>query len=528
MTSPHKKDKAMEQKLYQWQEECLNRWFANNGRGMVQAVTGSGKTLLALTAADRLSQNTNLDLRVKIVVPTGALMHQWNRALKTLHNEKDINENKSQSKFIGLRGCGYKASPDCKYMIYVINSARYELARQILSELHSGKAVLLIADECHRYTSGQNQLIFEFLPHIEPYKDHFFSLGLSATLPGGQAGHELAAVLGRRIYDYGMEKASARHTICPYDIFHIGLPFQPDEWERYEELSDRMSVLYFTLLSAYPMLAKLGQGERFELLRGITGDKNRKTAEAARQYLSLSYVRKNLVCTASARLDCACDLIKNLGIKDKILIFGERIQQAEELYERLQRLYPEKTGCYHSKLKPQTNKNTLERFRLGEIRILIACKSIDEGVDVPDAAIGIILSGTSTQRQRIQRLGRIIRKKDGKGNALLYYLHITDSSEDSCFLPDIKGNRIFDLDYLPDTGEFCSLPYTEKASALLRQMQNTGQAENVIREAEHCLTLGSTRADWTVEKNVLEQHIQNAKSTRERNYWICMKKLAES
>ena len=121
---------------------------------------------------------------------------------------------------------------------------------------------------------------------------------------------------------------------------------------------------------------------------------------------------------------------------------------------------------------------------------------------MPDAAIGIILSGTSTQRQRIQRLGRIIRKKDGKGNALLYYLHITDSSEDSCFLPDIKGNRIFDLDYLPDTGEFCSLPYTEKASALL--------------------------ADWTAEKNVLEQHIQNAKSTRERNYWICMKKLAES
>ena len=50
----------------------------------------------------------------------------------------------------------------------------------------------------------------------------------------------------------------------------------------------------------------------------------------------------------------------------------------------------------------------------------------------------------------------------------------------------------------------------------------------MIREAEHCLTLGSTRADWTAEKNVLEQHIQNAKSTRERNYWVCMKKLAES
>ena len=157
----------MEQKLYQWQEECLEWWFSNNGRGMVQAVTGSGKTLLALTAADRLSRRTDLDLRVKIVVPTSALMHQWNRALKAFLIQKGVQKNAQQ--LIGLRGGGYRSSPDCRYMIYVINSARYELARQILSELRGGKSVLLIADECHHYVSGQNQLIFEFLPHITPY-----------------------------------------------------------------------------------------------------------------------------------------------------------------------------------------------------------------------------------------------------------------------------------------------------------------------------------------------------------------------
>lgn len=60
-----------EKKLYQWQEECLERWFSNQGRGMVQAVTGSGKTLLALTAADRLEQMLGQELHVKIVVPSG-------------------------------------------------------------------------------------------------------------------------------------------------------------------------------------------------------------------------------------------------------------------------------------------------------------------------------------------------------------------------------------------------------------------------------------------------------------------------
>ncbi len=89
----------MEQELYHWQEECLNQWIANNGRGMVQAVTGSGKTLLAL-AADRLSQNTELDLRIKIVVPTGALLRQWNRALKAFLNKKGVKENKNEQKYL--------------------------------------------------------------------------------------------------------------------------------------------------------------------------------------------------------------------------------------------------------------------------------------------------------------------------------------------------------------------------------------------------------------------------------------------
>lgn len=66
----------MKRELYQWQEGCLERWFSNNGRGMVQVVTGSGKTFLALTAAARLEKQQNRSLRVKIVVPTAALMRQ--------------------------------------------------------------------------------------------------------------------------------------------------------------------------------------------------------------------------------------------------------------------------------------------------------------------------------------------------------------------------------------------------------------------------------------------------------------------
>lgn len=519
----------MEKKLYQWQEECLERWFSNKGRGLVQAVTGSGKTLLALTAAERLEKMLGQELRVKIVVPTGELMRQWDRALREY---LAASYGKKQPPaalrgLIGLRGSGHQASPDCRYMIYVINSARYELARQILAELRNGEAVLLIADECHHYVSGQNQLIFEFLPYIKPEEVQFYSLGLSATLPSGQAQHFLTSVLGRKIYSYEMARASALHTVCQYDIYHIGLAFESEERSEYEALTDAMLTLYYKLKRDQPFLDKLSQGEFYELLRAMAAGKNREIGETASKYISLSYKRKSLVCQASARIACACDLIKNLAHHEKILIFGERISQAEELYWRLQEHYPGRVGRYHSQMGERANKNILERFRVNDIRILIACKSMDEGVDIPDATVGIILSGTSAQRQRVQRLGRIIRKNKGKSRASLYYLHITGTSEESCFLPKAGENRLFELEYIPELQLFTHLSYDNRAARVLENMKKAGKSEEQLSEARRCLRLGIVRADWLRKPEEIAGFIRNARYAREKNYWICMKKMAD-
>ena len=116
--------------------------------------------MLALTAMSRLERQLGGRLRVKIVVPTGALMRQWKQALQE-HLTDGLQIQTAVRSGIGLRGAGFKCASDCKYMIYVINSARYELARQILGELRQGENVLLIADECHHYESEQNRLIFE-------------------------------------------------------------------------------------------------------------------------------------------------------------------------------------------------------------------------------------------------------------------------------------------------------------------------------------------------------------------------------
>lgn len=182
-------------------------------------------------------------------------------------------------------------------------------------------------------------------------------------------------------------------------------------------------------------------------------------------------------------------------------------------------------GQYHSRMGSQANRNTLERFRSGDIRILIACRALDEGLDVPDASVGIILSSTATQRQRIQRLGRVIRKNEGKDRASLYYLHVQETSEDACYLPGGGENCILELEYLPQTGEFYNESYERAAGRFLEEVKTSGADEDKIKEVWRCLQLGSVRADWMRRDGVVEEKIRQAESRRERNYWVCMKRL---
>lgn len=512
----------MEKQLYAWQKECLDRWLGNGGRGTVQAVTGSGKTILALTAASELEKREGPSLRVKIVVPTAALMKQWSSALQMW------NENAPEmQRAIGLRGGGGNTPADRKYMIYVVNSARYELARQILEELRGGKKVLLIADECHRYAGGENSLIFEFLPHIEAYRKQFFSLGLSATLPAGQERKYLTSVLGKCIYRYGIQNALAAQTVCEYDIFHVELVLNEEEEEEYTSLTERMQTVYGRLLKIYPELNGKNRKDIFDEIRVLAGQRTSKGAKEAALYLNLSFKRKELVCLAEERTACAANLIKRIGTGQKILVFGERIGQAEELYRLLETDFPGKTGRYHSKMGRTANQNALERFRNGEIRILIACRALDEGVDIPDASVGIILSGTSVQRQRIQRLGRIIRKAEEKDRALLYYLHVSDSMEEQCFLPGEGdgGSRVTELQY--SGGSFYQEKYDDAAGEVWERTAGREIAGEVKWELFRCLELGSVRADWMEDMDEIDRRIRQAGNVRERNYWLCMKRVAE-
>ncbi|MDR2163653.1 MAG: DEAD/DEAH box helicase family protein [Clostridiales Family XIII bacterium] len=171
--------------LYEWQERCLSLWFAGGCRGIASVATGAGKTFLALTAAARLKSDAALTegrgVNVKIVVPRVFLAKQWKHDIAGLFGVPE--------REVGMYYDALKSDPTLPYMIYVINSARYSIARHIVSDVRSGKDVLLICDEAHHYGSAENARIFEFMKRTPRWRVH--TLGLSAT-PDAEHCHEEA------------------------------------------------------------------------------------------------------------------------------------------------------------------------------------------------------------------------------------------------------------------------------------------------------------------------------------------------
>ncbi len=504
----------MTYKPFLWQEECLEAWFANETRGCVNAVTGGGKTLLALFALTRLEERCARPLRVKVIVPTTGILNQWLRIIHAFLSEKQPDSyDRSQL------GCWYGGCRRaCRYTVYVVNSAREVLTRHIRRDLAGGNDVFLIADEYHHYASPENRKIFDFLPLSEPSRYH--ALGLSAT-PAGSL-----PPLGPEIYRYGFSQALEQGRICPFSIMQVALSFDAREMEEYADYTSQMTALSVKLKKMYPRLREAEGGAFFAAVRHLASEAG-GSSETAGAYLNLLYLRRGVVCTARSRTACLLALLPQFGPEDRVLVFCERIEQAEDVYERLLPTWSGRLGRCHSALSKEANRAALRAFRENEIRVLISCRSLDEGIDVPDANIGIVLSGASTPRQRVQRLGRILRAAGGKGNAALYYFYVRQSAEDSAYFPaGEQTGPVCSLSFDARDGTFLHNAYEAASLRVLRELSERTRDEAKLEEARRCLMEGLALPDWLCTPAACERKIAAAANTHQRNYWICMKKLS--
>ena len=505
-------------KLYEWQLECLKAWENNRYRGIVHVVTGAGKTVFALEAM-RLLIEKYPDLKVRIVVPTLPLASQWKQALL---RQADCEQNRP-----GFFGGGVKDDPRRKIMIYIINSARNSLAKHVRADISLGEHVLLICDECHHYQSKENRKIFDFLTPQTENSPLYSCLGLSATPFGTENDAVLRRALGREIYRYGFDTAVEKGTISPFSVCEISVSFLAPELQEYAELSERISILHARLLRQYPHLENLNSQTFIRAVTAIAKASDMDPEELATAYLLLTYTRKEISVLAEARIRCCLSLLKQRAPGDRILIFCERIRQAETMARAIQRNFGSICGLYHSEMSKEARTRVMRDFRENNIHVLVSCRCLDEGIDVPDANIGIVLSSSSVERQRIQRLGRVIRRTSGKSAACLYYLYIRESTDDSSYLPELESARTFDLRYFSAEETFSNDFYEYAAGDLLSRAAHKNLSDTSKKELRRCLVEGIPRADYLLDPAAQAKNAELAGSRHIRNYWKTMQRIGK-
>jgi superfamily II DNA or RNA helicase len=139
-------------------------------------------------------------------------------------------------------------------------------------------------------------------------------------------------------------------------------------------------------------------------------------------------MRASISRNAARRIPAAVAITEeNRG--SRIIIFHEEIEKAEILKTLLSER-GHSVGIYHSQLGNDKRRDNLLQFRRGMLEILVCCRALDEGVDVPEADIAIIAASTASSRQRIQRIGRVIRVHKDKESAKIYTLYATDREEE--------------------------------------------------------------------------------------------------
>ena len=362
--------------LREWQEVALKSWVRNGFRGIVEVATAGGKTIFAIEGI-KIWLQENPNGKILVIVPTTALQDQW--YISILDEFKISPQN--------ISTWPENKNLDSQFHIMVVNTAR----TKAIKVSDSTENLLLIADECHRYASSENSNSLSIKKSA--------TLGLTATAERDyDDGLEEVLIpnLGQIIYKYSISDARSDGVVSPFEVLNVKVTFTEIEEQEYSKLSQRMAQAY------------------------SKGNEDQATI--------LARMRASVSRNAARRIPAAVAIAdQNRG--RRIIVFHEEIKSAEVLLKLLHDR-GHSVGIYHSQLGSDKRRDNLLQFRRGMLEVLVCCRALDEGVDVPESDVAIIAASTSSSRQRIQRIGRVIRVHKDKEKAKIYTIYITEREEE--------------------------------------------------------------------------------------------------
>jgi len=362
-----------------YQKRALNAWDRAGRRGVIVLPTGAGKTVIGIKAIELVNQPT------VVVVPTLDLLEQWReRVQQALGTE------------VGAYGGGESTTR-------AVTVCTYDSAYLRAAEL-GNRFRLIVFDESHHLPAESFRQIAEMF--TAPYR-----MGLTATYEREDMLHlELPRLIGGVVYRLNPEDLAGKY-LSDYAIERVNVQLTEEEKVEY----DRNYGAFTSYLEKNRVWLRSPLDFQRFIMRTASDPEARRALLARNRAMMIAF-------NSQAKIDKLEEILRS-NPDDRILIFT----QHNDLVYRISRrfLLPFIT---HTTNKEERHE-VLKGFREGRFRAIATSKVLDEGIDVPEASIGVIVSGTGSSREFIQRLGRLLRKSEGKGRARLIELVSSGTSE---------------------------------------------------------------------------------------------------
>ncbi len=362
--------------LRPYQDDAIWAWHRAGQRGVVVLPTGSGKTRLALAAMARAG------VPALALVPTRVLLDQWVREVSGAYGGP-----------VGCLGDGQRR-------LEAVTVATFESAWRQMERI-GDRFGLLVVDEVHHFGDGRRDEALELC--TAPSR-----LGLTATPPRSPSSDRLRGLVGPTVFELSVGDLSGRFLArCELVTLRLDLdPEERGEWER------AVSV-YRPVLRAFQR--ECPNVDWIDFVRASS------RTEQGRQALAAFRRSRAVLAFPSAKRDAVAGLLARHAMS-RVLVFTPDNATAYAV-AREHLVMP--MTCHISRVERAA---ALDRFRRGELRALVSARVLNEGIDVPDADVAIVVGGTQGEREHVQRIGRLLRPREGK-TAVVYELVMRGTSE---------------------------------------------------------------------------------------------------
>jgi len=412
------------------QQAAFDAWSRTGKKGIIEMATATGKTLVGLMAIEDMATSREL-AKIRVVSNSRALLNQWKREsvqkLGLLQNVyKDFN--------IPVSWKGI--------------TVEFNTIQSVMNNPDGYPADLLIVDEVHHLAGPEFRKALQIQA---PQK-----MGLSATVEGDLKLSILQEDLGPVVYQFGLKEALVKGIIPSFEWYVIPVYLAVEEAAEFASMSKAITREFGSLKYDYATIFQItGKRQPLEdlgqFIRIMERARYKKIdlPEKWKGVQALILKRRWIIHKSQPRLDHALALAKDLAKKQKVILFTMDTESCDYLGRELAK-ENNQTYVIHSNIKGDAYK-LIEQYKHAQYGALIGAQMLSEGIDIPDAEIGINVAASKTRLQLTQRMGRILRKGTGTEKKPVFYHYVAIPEPDSYIPEEDDVAFLDDLAWVQDT-----------------------------------------------------------------------------